>query len=190
MPQKPPSSDQLAPSSASPEADPQADPVHSFIPGAQTARAYRDALGSFGTGVTVITAISERGPIAITVNSFTSVSMDPALLLWCPARASLRHDVFVAAERFSIHVMAENQLDMALHFARNGEDFASTNWQMSPFQTPALPGTIARFDCQRFATHPAGDHTIVLGKVCSVTSRPGKGLIFKRGQYGGFLEQP
>lgn len=161
-----------------------------FVPSADTARAYRDALGSFGTGVTVITTITDQGPMAITVNSFTSVSMDPPLLLWCPAHNSLRHDAFVKADRFSIHVMAEDQLEMALHFARHGEEFDSVAWEMSPFQTPSLPGVIARFDCERFDTHSAGDHTIILGKVCSVTSRTGKGLIFKRGQYGGFLEQP
>lgn len=165
-------------------------PETSFIPSATTARAYRDALGSFATGVTVITTMTERGPLAITVNSFTSVSMDPPLLLWCPARNSLRHDTFVQATRFSIHVMAEDQLEMALHFARDGEDFSALDWQKSESGTPALPGAIARFDCCHYDRHQAGDHSIILGEVTSVTCRSGKGLIFKRGQYGGFLEQP
>ncbi|CUH86152.1 FMN reductase (NADH) NtaB [Phaeobacter sp. CECT 5382] len=165
-------------------------PETSFIPGAATARAYRDALGCFATGVTVITTMTENGPLAITVNSFTSVSLDPPLLLWCPARSSLRHDTFVKAAHFSIHVMAEDQLEMALHFARDGEGFDTYDWHLSKAGSPALPGTIVRFDCQHFDSHQAGDHSIILGEVKSVTCHPGKGLIFKRGQYGGFLEQP
>ena len=161
----------------------------SFIPGPDTSRAYRDALGSFGTGVTVVTTQTERGPLAITVNSFTSVSLEPPLLLWCPARASLRHDAFVSAANFAIHVMAEDQLGLAKHFAANGEDFSAAAWQPNALGAPALEGVLARFDCCEFAAHPAGDHTIVIGEVASVTTRPGKGLIFKRGQYGGFLEQ-
>ena len=164
-------------------------PETSFIPGADTARAYRDALGCFATGVTVVTTLTESGPLAITVNSFTSVSLEPPLLLWCPAGNSLRHDAFVAAERFAIHVLAEDQLEQAEHFARNGEGFTQENWRKSRAGTPALSGSIARFECQKFAAHPAGDHTIILGQVTQVTTRSGKGLIFKRGQYGGFLEQ-
>lgn len=164
-------------------------PETRFIPGADTARAYRDALGCFGTGVTIVTTLTKTGPLAITVNSFTSVSLDPALLLWCPARSSLRHDAFVAAKAFSIHVLAEDQLEMAQHFAKNGEGFCEGKWQLSAADTPALPGVLARFDCTHFEAHPAGDHTILIGQVKAVTTRPGKGLIFKRGQYGGFLEQ-
>jgi flavin reductase (DIM6/NTAB) family NADH-FMN oxidoreductase RutF len=164
-------------------------PQTSFIPGADTARAYRDALGCFGTGVTVVTTMTESGPLAITVNSFTSVSIEPPLLLWCPGRSSLRHDAFVSAKSFSIHVLAEDQLEMAQHFARNGDSFTEADWHLSEAQTPALSGPIARFDCRHYAAHPAGDHTIVLGQVTSVTTRPGNGLIFKRGQYGGFLGQ-
>lgn len=161
----------------------------SFTPGPETVRDYRDALGSFGTGVTVVTMSGPNGPLAITVNSFTSVSLTPPLLLWCPAHSSLRHDSFVAAEHFAIHVMAEDQLPLAKHFALSGDDFSAANWQPNAQGVPALAGVIARFDCRRYAVHPAGDHSIIIGEVEGVTSRPGKGLIFKRGLYGGFLEQ-
>ncbi|MFC4215429.1 flavin reductase family protein [Pseudophaeobacter arcticus] len=164
-------------------------PQTSFIPGADTARAYRDALGCFATGVTVVTTQTDSGPLAITVNSFTSVSMQPPLLLWCPDRSSLRHDAFVTAQRFAIHVLAEDQLSQAQHFARNGKGFTAGNWRQSDAGTPALPGFIARFECQHFDSYPAGDHTIILGQVTQVTTCPGNGLVFKRGQYGGFLEQ-
>lgn len=161
----------------------------SFTPGPETVRAYRDALGSFGTGVTVVTVSSPTGPLAITVNSFTSVSLTPPLLLWCPAHSSLRHDIFVGAEHFAIHVMAEDQLPLAKHFALSGDDFSTADWQPNADGVPALAGVIARFDCHRHAVHPGGDHSIIVGEVKGVTSRPGKGLIFKRGLYGGFLEQ-
>lgn len=161
----------------------------SFIPGPDMVRAYRDALGCFGTGVTVVTTMTPNGPLAITVNSFTSVSLDPPLLLWCPACSSLRHDTFVAAQHFAIHVMAEDQLLMAKHFAAHGEDFSPFSWAPNANGAPALEGVLARFDCRHYATHPAGDHSIILGQVDNVTTRPGKGLMFKRGQYGGFLQQ-
>lgn len=160
-----------------------------IIPGADTQRAYRNALGCFATGVTVITTQTDQGPLAFTANSFSSVSLDPPLLMWCPARGSQRHDAFVAAERFSIHVLAEDQLDLAIHFARNGSDFAALPWHRGADGTPHLDNVLARFDCTAQATHPAGDHTIILGKVTQFATRPGKGLIFKQGLYGGFLEQ-
>ncbi|WP_293575896.1 flavin reductase family protein [Phaeobacter sp.] len=159
-----------------------------FRPGPDTARDYRDALGCFGTGVTVVTTRTDQGPLAFTANSFTSVSIDPPLLLWCPARASQRHDPFVQAKHFAIHVMGEDQLDMAIQFARNGADFSGITCGDTDDGVPTLPGVIARFDCQAYDNHLAGDHTIVVGQVMQVTTRPGPGLIFKRGQYGSFLE--
>jgi len=161
----------------------------SFVPGPDTARAYRDALGCFGTGVTVVTAMTVDGPMAITVNSFSSVSLTPPLILWCPDRSSPRHAAFVQATHFAVHVMAEDQLDLAVHFARDGRDFSVAEWEANAEGQPALPGCLARFDCARHAVHEAGDHSIVIGEVLLTTSRPGKGLMFKRGQYGGFLGQ-
>ncbi|MBE1282524.1 MAG: flavin reductase [Rhodobacteraceae bacterium] len=158
-----------------------------FTPGPDTARAYRDALGCFGTGVTVITTQTDRGPLAITVNSFSSVSLDPPLILWCPAKASLRYQAFADAEHFAVHVIGEEQQDLAVHFSRNGDDFSVLEWERNAQGQPVLPGCLARFDCRTHAQHPGGDHMIILGQVLQTTVRPGKGLMFKRGQYGGFL---
>ncbi|MGR3615721.1 MAG: flavin reductase family protein [Paracoccaceae bacterium] len=160
---------------------------HSFVPGSDSARAFREALGCFGTGVTVITTMTDAGPLAMTVNSFSSVSLDPPLILWCPARGSLRHDAFINATHFAVHVMAEDQQAMAVHFSRSGHDFSQSDWTPNDQGQPALPGTLARFDCRKFACHEGGDHSILVGEVLKTTTRPGKGLIFKRGQYGGFL---
>lgn len=157
-----------------------------IIPGPDTARAYRDALACFGTGVTVVTTMTDDGPLAMTANSFASVSLDPPLVLWCPARASLRHDALVAASRYVIHVMAEDQQATAVHFAGSGHDFSGIEWKECN-GLPILSGCIARFECRRSAVHGAGDHSIVVGRVESATFHPGKGLIFKHGAYGGFL---
>lgn len=159
-----------------------------FTPGPETARAFRDALGCFGTGVTVITTMTDKGPAGITANSFASVSLDPALVLWCLANGSARYETFANAQHYAIHVMAEDQHDLAQGFARDGLDFSHADWTSGLNGVPTLRRALARFDCRLAARHPAGDHLILVGEVLSATHRPGKGLMFKRGQYGGFTD--
>lgn len=161
-------------------------PETTIVPGPDTARAYRDALGCFGTGVTVITATTAQGPLAITANSFSSVSLDPPLVLWCAAKGSPRHDGFAAARHYAIHVMGEEQQALAVHFARFGTRFDGIDWAPDGNGVPILTGCLARFDCAATARHDAGDHTIIVGRVLRATHRPGQGLMYKRGQYGGF----
>lgn len=158
----------------------------SFAPGPLTRRAYRDALGSFATGVTVVTCRDQGRPLAMTANSFTSISLDPPLILWSPAIASSRHDPFVAARDFAVHVLAEDQGALALRCARDGRDFDGIDWSEGPGGTPLIAGAVARFTCTHHASHGAGDHTIVLGQVTEVlhTGRPP--LVFLRGGYGAF----
>lgn len=158
----------------------------SLKPGPDTVRAFRDALGCFGTGVTVVTTRTATGPLAMTANSFASVSIDPALVLWCAARTSERHDLFTAATGYVIHVMAEDQQDIAAHFAGTGHDFGGIDWSQGADGLPHLAGALARFDCTRRAVHDGGDHSIILGKVRRFWHRSGSGLMFKRGRYGGF----
>ncbi|MDU9004613.1 flavin reductase family protein [Sedimentitalea todarodis] len=157
-----------------------------IIPGPDTSRAYRMALGCFGTGVTVVTTATDEGPLAMTANSFASVSLDPAMVLWCAAKHSKRYQAFVSAQDYSIHILAEDQMDLALHFSRIGTDFSPTSWQPDSAGVPILRGCIARFDCRQTALHDAGDHTIIVGLVQRVMRRPGTGLLHKSGQYGGF----
>lgn len=159
-----------------------------FTPTPDRQRDYREALGCYGTGVTVVTTLDQGRPVAMTANSFASVSLDPPLVLWCPARASLRHDSFVQADRYAIHVMREDQQEMAVHFARSGLDFDGIDWREGADGVPVLPGCLARFDCARVQVQEAGDHSIILGRVLEASYRPGKGLMFKRGQYGGFSD--
>lgn len=159
-----------------------------FTPSPDQSTAFREALGCFGTGVTVITTDTERGPRAITVNSFSSVSLDPPLVLWCLAKDSNRFGAFCDCEHYSIHVMAQEQQDQALRFARNGADFSHANWVADAAGRPQLADCLARFDCQLHTRHEAGDHLILVGQVETVMHRPGQGLIFKRGQFGKFLD--
>jgi flavin reductase (DIM6/NTAB) family NADH-FMN oxidoreductase RutF len=83
-------------------------------------RDLRDALGRYATGVTVVTTMTPHGPLGMTVNSFSSVSLDPPLVLWSPARKSSRFPAFEASSHFAIHILAADQRPLAEHFARNG----------------------------------------------------------------------
>jgi len=158
-----------------------------FAPGPDTARQFRDALGRFATGVTVVTAATDAGPVGITANSFASLSLDPPLVLWSPARASRRFDLFAQAERYSIHVLGVEQADAARHFARDGFDFSLPGIETGPAGVPLLPGCLARFDCLREAVHEGGDHVIVVGRVLRATMRDGQPMVFSAGRYGTFV---
>ncbi|ABF64224.1 flavin reductase family protein [Ruegeria sp. TM1040] len=162
----------------------------SFTPGPDTQAEMRAALGCFATGVVVVTTQTERGPLAMTVNSFTSVSLTPPLVLWCPAVHSKRHDPFVGAKHFSIHVMAEDHMDAALHFARHGEAFDVHPWSRNTQNQPVLDDAMVRLDCAHHAAHPGGDHTILVGEVLNVSRRAdlGPGLVFHQGKYGRFSD--
>lgn len=149
-------------------------------------RAFRDALGRYATGVTVVTTTTETGPLAMTANSFASVSMDPPLVLWSPAKSSARHDAFANAAHFSIHILAEDQQLLAGRFARDGRDFPDGILETSPGPTPRITGCAARFDCSQFAVYPGGDHSVVLGHVDHFATTPAAPLVFLGGRYGCF----
>ncbi|MBM9595659.1 flavin reductase family protein [Roseitranquillus sediminis] len=161
--------------------------MEAFVPGPETQRDLRRALGRFATGVTVVTCESELGPLGITANSFASVSLDPPLVLWSPARSSARFDAFTGAERFAIHVMSEEQVETCMRFTHTGDDWTEIRWMRTPDGIPVLRDCLARFDCTRHAVHEGGDHAIVVGLVTSVTRGPGgRPLLFADGSYGRF----
>jgi flavin reductase (DIM6/NTAB) family NADH-FMN oxidoreductase RutF len=157
-----------------------------FDPAAEDPRAFRNALGQFTTGVTVVTCGTPTGPIGITANSFSSLSLDPPLVLWSPAKGSSRYPFYVAASHFAIHVLAADQIDLCNGFARSGNAFDTADWHESPQGVPLLNGCLARFECENTAQYDGGDHTIVVGKVHQVTTQPGQPLLFASGQYGLF----
>lgn len=157
-----------------------------FTPGPDTARAFRDALGKFATGVTIVTCQSDRGPLGITANSFASLSLDPPLVLWSPARASRRFQAFADAEHYAIHVLSADQQSLCDRFADDGLNFANLDWSQGAHAVPLLPDCLARFECTRQALHDGGDHAIIVGLVTAAATGPGDPLLFSGGRYGGF----
>jgi flavin reductase (DIM6/NTAB) family NADH-FMN oxidoreductase RutF len=150
-----------------------------------TERELRNALGRFATGVTVVTTMGASGPLGMTANSFASVSLDPPLVLWSPARKSHRFPVFEAAAHFAIHVLAAGQRALAERFARAGHDFAGLEFTPGLGGAPLIEGCVARFECRHAAGHEAGDHLIVVGEVLKLEQRDLAPLLYYRGAYSG-----
>lgn len=160
-----------------------------FTPTAETSRAFRDVLGCFGTGVTIVTCATPDGPLGMTANSFSAVSLDPALVLWCPANSSARFEAFAAASHFAIHVLRDDQKALGLAFAKDGRAFDQTSWVENEWGTPVLTQTLARFECRTEALHPAGDHHIAVGEVLRAHKNNGAPLLFTQGDYGVFTPE-
>ena len=159
--------------------------VPEFREGSDT-RTFRDALGCFATGVTIITAMdAESQPIGLTANSFTSVSLDPPLLLVCVANNAGSAAVLRDAERFAVNVLQIGQQPTSNRFAGKGEDrFANTPWEVGEFGTPVLTGSLSSFECARDAVHDGGDHFILVGRVLKAMFEPRRDpLLYFRGKY-------
>jgi len=159
------------------------------VPNPADPRLFRDALGRFTTGVTVVTAREEGGgdPVGITANSFASVSLDPALVLWSAARSSMRHRHFSVAPAFAIHVLRAEQQELARRFTRTGAGFDGLAHRFNEAGVPLIDAVLARFECVTEATHEGGDHTIIIGRVTRFDlCAEGAPLVFFAGGYGGF----
>ncbi|RDL45578.1 flavin reductase [Marinomonas piezotolerans] len=148
-------------------------------------RALRDAFGSFMTGVTIVTAVSKTGEkVGFTANSFTSVSMDPPLLLVCPANKLSSFEVFEQCEHFGVSILAEDQQHASNTFAGSkGDRFAEVDWFEDDYGTPLITGAVAHFSCSSFAKTPAGDHLMLVGKVEQFESNEKFGLGYAKGGY-------
>ncbi len=157
-----------------------------FVPADADPRLLRDALGRFATGVTVITCQTAEGPVGITANSFASVSLNPALVLWSIARSSSRFAAFAAAQGFAIHVLGEDERDLAARFTKAGAGFDGLPVTRGHSGAPLVAGTLARFDCTLHAALDGGDHLILLGRVLAASYRDGAPLVFAKGHYGSF----
>lgn len=158
----------------------------SFEPAAHNRRRFRDALGRFASGVTIVTANGPQGGVGMTANSFSSVSMEPALVMWCPAKSSSRYPAFAKATHFSIHVLAADQEHIARAFAASATAFDAVEPSRSLQGVPVFDDCLARFDCETFALHDAGDHSIMVGHVRQARCRNGAPLIFSQGIFGRF----
>lgn len=162
--------------------------------GYEDSRAFRDALGRYGTGVAVVGATDQSGKaIGMTINSFASVSLSPPLILWSVESAGNRAADYAAASVFGISILHADQEPMARRFADGTlpacERFDDVPRLPSETGAPLLDGAIAWFDCRREAVYPGGDHDIILGRVVMFGQRPGPGLLFQNGRFCS-IDQP
>ena len=163
-------------------------PATSTPPSADEAR-FRQVLGHFPTGVTVITAASPAGPVGLCVGSFASVSLDPPLVMFCAGKSSSSYPHIEAAGHFCVNILSEDQEDIARVFASKGEDkFAGIGWRPSvATRAPVLHDVLAWIECNVEAVHEAGDHWIVVGRVLDLEiGHEGGPLVFFRGGFGRY----
>ena len=149
---------------------------------------FRQVLGHFTTGVTVITANAPDGPVGLAVGSFASVSLDPPMVGFFPDRGSSSWPKIESSGHFCVNVLAETQEDVCRRFASKGEDkFRGLGWHEASSGSPVLDGVLAWIDCDIEAIHPGGDHDIVVGRVRDLDASDEHGpLVFYRGGYGRF----
>lgn len=150
---------------------------------------YRQVLGHFPTGVTVITAAPDDGPVGLAVGSFSSVSLDPPLVAFFPSRASSSWPRIEATGSFCVNILGVDQEDVCRRFAsKDADKFEGLGWRPAGSGSPLLDGVLAWIDCDIEATTEAGDHFYVLGRVreLEVGTADAGPLVFFRGGYGRF----
>ncbi|TWV34949.1 flavin reductase family protein [Streptomyces misionensis] len=149
---------------------------------------FRAALGNFTTGVVAVTALHgiDSTPAGVVVNSFTSVSLDPALVLFCMAHTSSSWPKIRTAERYCVNILGKNQHEISTRLASRGSDkFRGLSWSTTPTGAPVLDGTPAWLECSTEAEYPAGDHDVVVARVHRIGSHGTDApLVFYRGAYG------
>ena len=149
-------------------------------------REFRNALGSFTTGVCIITASPEgHAPFGMTVNSFASVSLDPALLLWSLQNDSECFALFEQTEKFAVNILADDQQDLSNQYAKKGDHIlAAEHFHLGKSGTPLIRGVVTSFECDIWARYPGGDHVILVGEATEMSSNANKQpLLFNAGQY-------
>jgi flavin reductase (DIM6/NTAB) family NADH-FMN oxidoreductase RutF len=149
-------------------------------------RTLRDALGCFATGVTVVTCLDPAGqPVGLTANSFTSVSLDPPLLLVCVAKTAASAAPLIAASHFAVNVLQTGQQPDSITFSTRIDDrFGRTQWDRGEHGAPVLRQSLSVFECAREAVHDGGDHWMLIGAVKKASFEPGLDpLLYFRGSY-------
>lgn len=154
---------------------------------APAAHRLREALGSFVTGITVVTTRNGGEPHGLTANSFSSVSLEPPLVLFSLSRAADCFDAFEQAEAFAVNVLCSDQEDVSSRFATKDVDkWTGVDWRPGHGGCPLLEGAVAAFECRVAARHEGGDHVIYVGEVVRFDHRPDAApLAFFRGRYTG-----
>jgi flavin reductase (DIM6/NTAB) family NADH-FMN oxidoreductase RutF len=152
-------------------------------------REFRNALGTYATGVTIITAAgSDDKPYGLTCNSFASVSLNPPLVLWSLVRYSSSLNVFQNATHFAVNVLGASQQALSNKFAKSSDDkFVGVAWSPGLGGAPLLKESVANFQCRSVNRYYGGDHVIFLGAVEAYAYNHGEPLLFARGRYGRFV---
>lgn len=152
--------------------------------------ALRSLMGNFASGVVVVTAIDDGEPVGLTAQSFVSLSLDPALVLFCPSRTSSSWPRIERAGGFAVNVLEARHVELCQGFARKGGNkFDGVAWHPSPVTgSPVIEGSLAYIDCGLYANYDGGDHTIAVGQVhaAAATSQDSEPLVFFRGDFGIF----
>jgi flavin reductase (DIM6/NTAB) family NADH-FMN oxidoreductase RutF len=149
-------------------------------------RAYRAALGCFATGVTVVTVRDAAGTVhGRTVNSFTSISMEPPLVMWALGNQSSAYEAYTRAEGYGVSILPAGSEALAQRFAGRGDQvLAAGEWQEGAHGQPLLAGALATLECVITELIPAGDHVMLMARTLSYGSRDGAGLTYFRGSFG------
>ncbi len=151
----------------------------------------RKVFGKFATGVTVVTTNNGGRPVGITCNSFSSVSLDPPLLLWSLRKANYSYADFVKARHFAVNILASDQIELSSRFAKSGSDkFAGISFARGHDNVPILRNTTATFQCRVDVIREAGDHVVIIGRVIAFNSTERAPLIFSDGRYVDAVERP
>ncbi|WP_277679625.1 flavin reductase family protein [Gracilibacillus dipsosauri] len=130
---------------------------------------FKEVMGSFPTGVTVVTTMGSDGlPYGLTVNSFTSVSISPMLVLWCIDKKVSSYKEFINSKSFGIHILADDQQELCWAFAGKKDRFKSADWEISDRGLPIINGCTSVIECETYRLVDAGDHTILIGKVVNL----------------------
>lgn len=146
---------------------------------------FRRCLGEFVTGVTVITTVGPDGtPYGLTANSFSSVSLDPPLILWSLRLNATNFPIFSTAETFAVNILAEDQVEVSNRFAKSGPDrFKGVEVSTGAGGVPLIDGAVAQLECRREASYPGGDHVVFIGRVLRLRNTARKPLAFRSGSY-------
>ena len=144
---------------------------------------FRSAMGCFLTGVTVVTTIHKDILVGVTANSFSSVSLEPPMVLWSISKNSKKHSIMTSVKNYAINILSKNQMNVALNFSKSIEPFLGVDYNYGKFGVPLISNTVATFECEQHTIYDGGDHSIILGLVTSCNKSNLEPLKFLRGKF-------
>lgn len=153
---------------------------------------YKDIMSGFPTGVTIITTTDENNnPVGLTINSFTSVSLEPLLVSWCIAKTSDSLKAFQNSAKFAVNILSGSQEKECFIFAnkKDKDRFSKVQWEMSQHYLPLLQGVYAVFECEKIDEIEAGDHYILIGKVFNLTKYNENPMLYYRRKVGSVAQK-